>query len=131
MTWQPRFLTPPTCFNALATSTSLPFVANGKIDISWFYIPFVILVIIASLFHLLSVLISQRKKIIFNIKNGPIRIGNDKNVSIIEYLIRNSFGFAFNAPISIIFTIFGVLDLLIIYNLSIMPLVLVFTIVRK
>ncbi len=29
----------------LATSTSLPFVANGTIDISWFYIPFVVLVI--------------------------------------------------------------------------------------
>ena len=87
--------------------------------------------LIASLFHLLSVLISQRKKIIFNINSGPIRIGKEKNVSIIEYLIRNSFGFAFNAPMSIIFTIFGVLDLLIIYNLSIMPLLLVFTIFRK
>jgi len=90
-----------------------------------------VMALISSIFYLLCVLVSQRKKIIFKKAEGPTRIMGNESVSLIELFIRNSFGFAFNAPMSIIFTIFGVLDLLIIYNLSIMPLLLVFTIFRK
>lgn len=87
--------------------------------------------LITSLIHLICVLISQRKKIIFNSNSGPVRIGNNKKVTIIEYLIRNSFGFAFNAPASIFLAIFSTIELLIYYNVFVMPLLLIFTIFRK
>jgi len=87
--------------------------------------------LVVSLLQLLFALNSQRKKIIFKNNNGPVRIGSNEKVSIIEYIIRNSFGFAFNAPVSLILAFYNALDILIIYNLIIMPFVLIFSIFKK
>jgi len=118
----------------------LPFIGLGlyrKGEIfSYFGLLFVdniiSITLVISLIHVLSVLISQRKKMIFNKRaNEPTRIGSKTRVSIFEYIIRNSFGFAFNAPFSILFAYLELLDLFILYNLMIMPMVLLATIFRK
>lgn len=91
-----------------------------------------VLSLIASLIHLMAVLISQRKKIIFKKnKDKPTRIGNKNEVTTIELLIRNSFGVAFNAPISILFSSMNKIDLLIVYNLLTLPFILIYSIFRK
>ena len=91
-----------------------------------------IISLIVSILQLLFILNAQRKKIIFgNKKNVPVRIGSGKIVSSIEYIIRNSFGFAFNAPISLILTYYDSIDILIIYNFVAMPFILLFSIFRK
>ena len=88
--------------------------------------------LIVSLMQLLLTLNSQRKKIIFDKKNnGPVRIGNRERISIIEYIIRNSFGFAFNAPFSLILAYYHAIDILIIYNILILPFILLFSIFKK
>jgi len=88
--------------------------------------------LVSSLFHLLSVLVSQRKKIIFDIKTDrATRISKNNKVQFTEYLFRNSFGVAFNAPFSIFFAYFEILDFFIIYNLLIMFIVLIFSLIRK
>jgi phosphatidylglycerophosphate synthase len=84
-----------------------------------------------SIFYLLSTLASQRSKIIFGKGKGPTRIGTGKNISVIEYIIRNSFGLAFIAPMSIIFAYSDALDLLILYNLFLAPLILIISIFRR
>jgi|APSaa5957512535_1039671.scaffolds.fasta_scaffold53406_2 phosphatidylglycerophosphate synthase len=84
--------------------------------------------LIVSIFYLLSILASQRYRIIFGAGKDPKRIGAGKNISVIEYIIRNSFGVAFTAPMSIIFAYFHALDLLILYHLFLAPLILIISI---
>ena len=87
--------------------------------------------LIVSIFYLLSTLASQRNKIIFDTKKGPTRIGTSKKISVIEYILRNSFGVAFIAPTSLFFAYFDTLDLLILYNLFMAPLILIISIFRR
>ena len=90
-----------------------------------------IISLIVSLLQLMFVLNSQRKKIIFNKKSGPVRIGGNKKIYFTEYIVRNSFGFAFNAPMSLLLSFYNALDILILYNLVIMPFILIFSIFKK
>ena len=89
-----------------------------------------IFAMVSSLFYLLSSLIAQRRKHIINTRkeDGPTRLGSSLKPSIFEYIIRNSFSFAFIAPFSIIFAIFNILDLFILYNVIISICITVYTI---
>lgn len=103
------------------------FILNNEFIINNIFV----LSLVVSILQLMFSLNSQRKKNIFKNNNGPVRVGSSEKVSIIEYIIRNSFGFAFNAPVSLLLAFYNALDILIIYNLIIMPFVLIFSIFKK
>jgi len=84
--------------------------------------------LLGSLIHSLSILFAQRKKLIFNqTSKKPARIFNNNKITIVELIIRNSFGFAFIAPFSLILSIFQALQYLVLYNLISVSIVFTYT----
>ena len=101
---------------------------NSGLDVKSEYL--FLLALISSIAYLLSSLFAQRRKIILNTQkdNGPTRLGKNSKPGNFEIIIRNSFGFAFIAPFSLILTYFKMIDLLIIYDFAISIILTVYTI---
>ena len=86
--------------------------------------------LMSSIFFILTTLASQRKKIIFGNK-GILRLNNKKKISPYEYVFRNMFGVYTNAIFAIFLTLTGFLEILVLFNCIIMPLLWVAFVLRN